>query len=137
WDATHALQEQGAVVRLVGPHIGAVMPREGPAIDADASLENHPGVLFDGVIVPGGPDAAKRLAADPKAREFLTDQFLHSKTIWASRDAEALLRQAGITAQDEELPGVFVTNKSDAKALQNFISALGHHRHFERERPAM
>ena len=137
WDATHALQEQGAVVRLVGPHIGAVTPREGPAIDADASLENHPGVLFDGVIVPGGPDAAKRLAADPKAREFLTDQFLHSKTIWASRDAEALLRQAGITAQDEELPGLFVTNKSSTKALKNFISALGHHRHFERERPAM
>ncbi|NYT69956.1 catalase [Pusillimonas noertemannii] len=136
WDATHALQEQGAVVRLVGPHIGAVTPREGPAIDADASLENHPGVLFDGVIVPGGPDAAKRLAADPKAREFLTDQFLHSKTIWASRDAEALLRQAGITAQDEELPGIFVTAKGGSKALQNFVSALGHHRHFERERPA-
>ncbi|MDX3893188.1 catalase [Pusillimonas sp.] len=136
WDATYALQEQGAVVRLVGPHIGTVTPGNGQAIDADASLENHPGVLFDGVIVPGGGEAAKRLAADPKAREFLTDQFLHSKTIWASRDAEALLRQAGITPQDEELPGIFVTDKSEAKALQNFISALGHHRHFERERPA-
>ncbi|TFL08475.1 catalase [Pusillimonas caeni] len=136
WDATYALQEQGAVVRLVGPHIGTITPGNGQAIDADASLENHPGVLFDGVIVPGGAEAAKRLAADPKAREFLTDQFLHSKTIWASRDAEALLRQAGITPQDEELPGIFVTEKSEAKALQNFISALGHHRHFERERPA-
>ena len=136
WDATYALQEQGAVVRLVGPHIGTITPGNGQAIDADASLENHPGVLFDGVIVPGGAEAAKRLAADPKAREFLTDQFLHSKTIWASRDAEALLRLAGITQQDEELPGIFVTTKGDAKALQNFISALGHHRHFERERPA-
>jgi len=136
WDATYALQEQGAVVRLVGQHIGPVTAGEGRAIDADASLENHPGVLFDGVIVPGGPEAAKRLAADPKAREFLTDQFLHCKTIWVSRDAEALLRQAGITQQDEQLPGIFVTGESDAKALQSFISALGHHRHFERERQA-
>lgn len=136
WDASRNLQEQGAVVRLVGPHIGAVTPEDGGPIDADASLENHPGVLFDGVIVPGGKEAAKRLAADPKAREFLTDQFLHSKTIWASRDAEALLRQAGITAQDETLPGIFVTQQSDAESMQLFVSALGHHRHFERERPA-
>lgn len=136
WEASRALQEQGAVVRLVAPHIGAIKPKAGQTIDADASLENHPGVLFDGVIVPGGPDAAQVLAADPKAREFIIDQFLHSKTIWASRDAEALLRQAGITAQDEALPGIFVTQKSDAKAMKCFISALGHHRHFEREQPA-
>src|SRR5690606_23212033 len=112
WEASRNLQEQGAVVRLVGQHIGAVTPEDGKPIDADASLENHPGVLFDGVIVPGGRGAAKILAADPKAREFLTDQFLHSKTIWASRDTEALLRQAGITPQDENLPGVFVTQES-------------------------
>ncbi|WP_397473405.1 catalase [Pusillimonas sp.] len=136
WETARVLQEQGAVVRLVGQHIGAVTQQGGPAIDADASLENHPGVLFDGVIVPPGGKAAQILAADPKAREFITDQFLHSKTIWASRDAEALLRLAGISPQDETLPGVFVTNKSDAKAIQCFVSALGHHRHFERERPA-
>ncbi|HUH87717.1 MAG TPA: catalase [Pusillimonas sp.] len=136
WTATHALQKQGAIVRLVAPHIGAITSAKGPAIDADASLENHPGVLFDGVIVPGGPEAAQRLAADPKAREFIADQFLHCKTIWASRDAEALLRQAGITTQDEALPGMFVTQAGEAKALERFIAALGHHRHFERECPS-
>jgi len=136
WEVTRSLQEQGAVVRLVGPRIGPVSPEAGQAIDADASLENHPGVLFDGMVVPGGKKAGQLLAADPKAREFLVDQFFHSKTIWVSRDAEELLRKAGISSEDEALPGIFVTQGSDAKAIQTFISALGHHRHFDRERPA-
>src|SRR5690606_16970483 len=136
WEVTRSLQEQGAVVRLVGPRIGPVAPETGQAIDADASLENHPGVLFDVMVVPGGKMAGQLLAADPKAREFLVDQFFHSKSIWVSRDAEERLRKAGITAEDEALPGIFVTQDSDAKAIQTFVSALGHHRHFERERPA-
>src|SRR5690606_25125529 len=114
WEVTRSPQEQGAVVRLVGPRIGPVAPETGQAIDADASLENHPGVLFDGMVVPGGKKAGQLLAADPKAREFLVDQFFHSKTIWVSRDAEELLRKAGITAEDEALPGIFVTQDSDA-----------------------
>lgn len=134
WKATQALHEQGAVVRLVGQHIGSVNAKKG-MIDADASLENHPGVLFDGVIVPGGPDSVQRLAKDPKAREFLTDQFLHCKPIWAASDAQALLRQAGISSEDEALPGIFVTDNVSTDALQRFIAALGRHRYFERERP--
>ncbi len=135
WLLAGALQSQGAVVRLVGPHIGAHAAAGGAMIDADASLENHPGSVFDAVAVPQGPEAMLRLAADPKAREFLQDQFMHCKTILASRDAEPLLRKAGITAEDEGMAGVLVRDTLDDEAAQAFIFGIARHRHFEREQP--
>src|SRR5690606_7686970 len=113
WTLTETLIAQGAVVRLVGPRIGVLQGSGGGALDADASLENHPGVLFDAVAVPDGQQAAHALAADPKAREFLQDQFLHCKTILASRDAERLLRKAGITQEEESASGVIVCERVD------------------------
>lgn len=133
WPLVDALQSQGAVVRLVGQHIGALAAAGGAVLDADASLENHPGSLFDGVAVPQGAEAARRLAGDPKAREFLQDQFLHCKTILASRDAEPLLRKAGLTAEDESAAGMLVRDSMDDAAVRMFIQALARHRHFERE----
>lgn len=132
-DALHAA---GAMVRLVGQRIGPVKAADGIMIDADASLENHPGSLFDAVAVPGGTQAMQLLAGDPKAREFLQDQFLHCKTILASREAEDLLRRAGITAQDEAAPGMLIPDVCDQAAASAFILEIGKHRHFAREAPA-
>ena len=137
WPLADALQARGAVVRLVGQHVGVLISASGAEVDADASLENHPGVLFDAVAIPKGLGAAQRLAKDPKAREFLQDQFLHCKAILASRDAEALLRKAGITAEDEAAAGLIVCDDIDEAGIQMFIDAIGRHRHFEREAYAM
>ncbi|HLU79843.1 MAG TPA: catalase HPII, partial [Burkholderiaceae bacterium] len=80
-----------------------------------------------------GQQAAHALAADPKAREFLQDQFLHCKTILASRDAERLLRKAGITQEEESASGVIVCERVDTAAVEAFIDGIARHRHFERE----
>lgn len=133
WPLAETLVAQGAVVRLVGPHIGGLQGSGGSLLDADASLENHPGVLFDAVAVPQGPQAMQVLAADPKAREFLQDQFLHCKTMLVSRDAEPLLRKAGIMAEDEAAAGVILCDSVDATAVQAFIDGIARHRHYERE----
>lgn len=133
WTLANALQEQGAVVRLVAPHIGEITAAGGTKLDADASLENQPGVLFDAVAVPQGAKAMATLAMTPKAREFLQDQFLHCKTILASRDAEPLLRKAGILAEDESAPGMLVEASIDAAVVRQFIQAISLHRHFDRE----
>jgi len=133
WPLVDALLAEKAVVRLVGPHVGAIISENGAVLDADASLENHPGVLFDAVAVPQGPQAIQALAADPKAREFLQDQFLHCKTILASRDAEPLLRKAGITAEDETMAGMLLRDVLDSNAAKSFIEGIARHRHFERE----
>lgn len=73
------------------------------------------------------------LAADPKAREFLQDQFLHCKTILASRDAEPLLRKAGILAEDESAAGMVMCDTVDDATVKRFIQGIARHRHFERE----
>ena len=58
-----ALLAQGAVPRLVGPRIGPVATPEGDTLDADASLENEPGFLFDALVLPDGEEAVAALAA--------------------------------------------------------------------------
>lgn len=133
WPLADALLEQGAVVRLVAPHIGRLTGAGATALDADASLENHPGVLFDAVALPQGPEAMRLLANDPKAREFLQDQFLHCKTILASRDADPLLRKAGILKADETAAGMIVADTFDPAVIMQFIEGIARHRHFERE----
>src|SRR5690606_37152225 len=47
-----ALMTQGAVIRLVGQHVGLLQVDGGVALDLGASFENSPAVLFDAAIVP-------------------------------------------------------------------------------------
>ena len=136
WALVDRLQAQGAIVRLVGQRIGPVAAAgTGTFIDADASLENHPGVLFDAVAVPQGADAVARLAGDPKAREFLQDQFMHAKSMMATHDAEPLLRKAGITPEAETAPGMMVAKHIDEVSIRAFVDLISKHRHFDREPP--
>lgn len=132
WSTAKSLQDQGAVVRLVGPHIGVLTAADGSQIDADASLENQPSVVFDGLIIPGGEAAIETLSADGRAREFIRDQYRHCKTIMANAEAGALLEAAGIPV-DKTDEGLIVEPKHGAQQIKQFIKALAKHRHFERE----
>ena len=133
WAIANALQAQGAVVRFVGPRIGPISTSDGNDIDADASLENQPAVLFDGVVVPDGDEAANMLAANGLAREFIQDQYRHCKTILALGEAAKLLSQSGIDLDAEPKPGLIVSAGDAKDPTQQFIQALAKHRHFERE----
>src|SRR5690606_36791689 len=130
--AAQALQDEGAVVRLLGPRIGPFKASDGSLIDADASLENQPAVLFDGFLAPDGATAADAPAVDGLAKEFAQDQYRHCKTILVSGTASALLEAAGIPA-DEPDAGLIVVPKLDKQRITQFIDALAKHRHFERE----
>src|SRR5690606_9389312 len=46
-----SLTDMGAIVRLVGPHVGELGSEEGDMLDADGSFENEPGVLYDAIAV--------------------------------------------------------------------------------------
>jgi catalase len=135
WDVAKTLQAQGAVVRFVAPRIGPISTADGDHIDADCSLENQPAVLFDGVVVPGGPEAINMLCADGLAREFIQDQYRHCKTMLALGDAVRLLGESGVDADADagRYAGLIVTAGAATDAAQQFIQALARHRHFERE----
>ncbi len=127
-----ALIAVGVVVRLVGQRIGPVAPDGGPALDADASLDNQPSAVFDGAVVPGGAAAAERLRADGRALEFLRDAFRHGKTLMGMDEGKQLFAAAGIQP-DEADGGLLLVDGMPDDAAPLFLEALARHRHPERE----
>ena len=128
-----ALAAQGAVGRLVGPRIGPLKTASGKVMDADCSMENEPGFLFDALALPDGKDAVAALARDAHTMDFIKDQFRHCKAILALGASRALLEKAGIPL-DGGVAGLVVGAAGVAKpAIDAFIKAMAKHRHFERE----
>ncbi|MDB5967517.1 MAG: Catalase [Polaromonas sp.] len=132
-----ALVAQGAVPRLVAPHIGPVLTAEGDMLDADASLENEPGFLFDALVLPDGEEAVAALAKDGHTMEFLKDQYRHCKSILVLGASSALLEKAGIqpTLPDGSPDAglIIAAGGGVAEAGDLFIQAIAKHRHPERE----
>ena len=130
-----ALFAQGATPRFVGPHIGAIETADGVDLEADASFENEPGFLFDGLVLPDGADGVNALGGLGQAMDFVTDQYRHAKPIMAMGASSLLLDQAGVTL---ELPGGqadsgIVVDGGKGASVKTFIKALAAHRHPERE----
>jgi catalase len=131
-----ALLDGGAVPRFVGRHIGAVATSDGADIDADASLENEPGFLFDALVLPDGTAGVEALNADGHTAEFIKDQYRHCKPMLALGASEVLLSQTGVSpslpggAPD---PGIVVQFDGGGDATSMFIEAIARHRHPERE----
>ena len=132
-----ALLAESAVPRLVAPRIGALKTAQGDMLDADASLENEPGFLFDALVLPDGQAAVDALAMDGHTMEFIKDQYRHGKTLLVLGAATALLDKAGVPAalpDGKPDPGVIVAaSGSAAQAIKSFIKAIALHRHTDRE----
>jgi catalase len=117
-----SLGDAGAVVRLVAARLGTLA---GGALEADATLETMPSVLFDAVIVPDGQGAAAELSALGQALEFLKDQYRHCKPILMLGAGESVAAAAGIPLDDPEDWAV-------VRELPAFVEALGMHRNWNR-----
>ena len=132
-----ALASAGAVPKLIAPRIGVVKTAAGGELMADASLETEPGFLFDALVLPDGKKAADALARDANTMEFIRNQYRHCKTILVLGASAELVAQAGLPktlANQAVDPGlIFSSDKTRAKAVESFISALERRRHFERE----
>jgi catalase len=133
-DVHAAVLAAGAVPRWVAPRIGPVATEDGTSIDADASLENEPGFLFDALALPDGGAATVALAADGHTAEFIKDQYRHCKSILVLGSGQDLLDLAGVPStlpNGEPDPGIVLSSARDA--TRSFIERIARHRHFERE----
>jgi catalase len=132
-----ALNTAGAVTRLLSSRLGTIKSASGESFEVDATLENSPAVLFDAMVLPGGPIAVGTLAQDGHVLEFLKDQYRHCKTILALGTSNELLEKAGIAStlpSGAKDPGV-IADRDGARAMeQKFIGAIARHRHPERDR---
>ena len=131
-----ALTKVGAVPRFVGPRLGSFATTNGGMIEADASMENSPPVLFDALVLPDGTAGVRALALDGHTMEFVTNQYRHGKAILALGASSSLLERAGISATgdgsaDDE--GLMLTKALGPNTAQAFIAAVARHRYPERE----
>ena len=137
-DLIEALDGAAAVTRLLGSRLGTVRSEDDKPLEIDATLENSPAVLFDALVLPGGRVAVDTLCRDGRTLEFVKDQYRHCKTILALGDSSRILSKAGIplTPPSGDVDrGLLIEGQkgTDAKA-HSFISAVGRHRHVERDR---
>jgi catalase len=127
-----ALEAEGAVVRWVGPRVGPHAGARGGSVDAEASLETEPAVVFDAMLVPGGAAAMDLLVEDGRAIEFVREQFRHCKAIGAVGEGLRLLEAAGL-AEVLDAPGLVTAPAASRGLVADFIAQVARHRAFERE----
>jgi catalase len=132
-----ALLAEGAVGRLVGPRIGPFRTAEGETMEADASMENEPGFLFDALVLPDGAEGVELLSANAYTEQFIKDQFQHGKTILALGASATLLAEAKIPEtlpSGDADPGVLRGAAENFEStIEAFVAALAKHRHPARE----
>ncbi|MEP7062762.1 MAG: catalase [Betaproteobacteria bacterium] len=131
------LVDAGAVPSIVAPRLGPVATSDGASLEASATLENSPPVLFDALILPDGDEGVKTLAAMGQTGEFVVNHYRHCKTILALGASSKLLVKAGVDAKLPSGiadPGMFVLSADDAPGVaKRFIAAVAMHRHPVRE----
>jgi catalase len=99
-----AVVAAGGAAMLIAPKVGGIKV-QGGTLKAQGQLAGTPSVLFDAVALVLTQEAATRLAEEAAAVDFVRDAFGHLKAIGCARDAEPLLRKAGI-AKDEGVTGL-------------------------------
>ncbi len=91
-----ALESEGAMLKIVAPHIFGVTADDGSTVEADEKIDGGPSVVFDAVAVLPSAEGAAMLATMPAAKDFVTDAFAHYKIVAHNAHAAALFDAAGV-----------------------------------------
>jgi catalase len=93
-------EAEGAVLELIGPHIGAVGSNSHIAIKPHHAIAGAPSVFFDAVVVAVSAEGAEALKQQAAALNFIRDAFAHLKIIGFTAASMPLLDRAGIDLDD-------------------------------------
>jgi catalase len=138
-----ALIDGGAFCDVIGPHDGSLSAADGGVVEVAHALPTVASVLYDAVVVPGGPDAARSLTENGAALHFVAEAFKHGKPIGAIGEGIELLRAAPLdgvrlagAAEGEVSDRGVVTQAASGGAggefLGSFTEAIGRHRNWDR-----
>ncbi|CAL9605823.1 catalase [Streptomyces sp. enrichment culture] len=138
-----ALAAEGALVEVLAPTDGEIRGADGERHPVDRALPTMASVLYDAVLLPGGPADTPATAEDPDAMRFVRDAYRHGKPIGALGSGVGVLaalepRGLRVSTQFKEAvsdQGV-VTDTSPGNVgpefLQAFVDAIAAHRHWDR-----
>jgi catalase len=125
------LTRAGAQARVVAPRLGMIKGEGGLVVPADFSLLTASSVLFDAVYVLPGAASADALSREADAFELVGEAFKHCKTIGASGAGTRVVDAVVGSRRDE---GVVERSEGFTPShAQDFLAALGRHRHWARE----
>jgi catalase len=130
-ELTRALEEQGATVKLIGPTLASVASMEGKKLMPVATCEGMPSITVDAVFVPGGEATARSFIASGTVLHYLLEAYKHLKPIAFCGEAVDLAKRLQLDADEGLLLGESVVN-----VVENFVTAIGRHRIWEREEKA-
>src|SRR5690606_31390746 len=111
----NALTDQGAMVKIVAPHLGTIQSMDGDEIEVDDSFSTSGSVLFDALFVPAGEKSIEDLKSKGKAVHFLNEIYQHCKPMAIEGDAKQLLDLTYfgdfIQNNDPKKEGIFIADK--------------------------
>ncbi len=133
-----ALEEAGAMVKLIAPHLGTIKTAGGKELMVEKAFVNSGSVLFDAIYVPSGIDSIMALKEEHKAIHFLDEAYTHCKPIAADGDGVDLWLEsvAGkkessmIEKPEDAVKHGILLNLEPAE----FIKAIAQHRFWNREK---
>ncbi len=135
------LTEAGAICKLVGPQLGNVVTANARQINVDHTFANMPSIMFDAVLIPGGPQCIAALLGMGEAVHFVLEAYKHCKSICALNEGAQLLGSIGLkpamSKESVKTPeaGIILADTRKApegQISQDFIAAISLHRHWDR-----
>ncbi|MFE9448531.1 catalase [Streptomyces sp. NPDC006739] len=138
-----ALAAEGAVVEALAAEDGTVTGADGERYAVDRALPTVASVLYDAVLLPGGPTGTPALAADPDVVRFVRDAYRHGKPVGALGSGVGILSSlepAGLrlsaefhhVVSDRGVVTDTAPGTAGADFVQAFVSAIAAHRHWDR-----
>ncbi len=131
------LSAAGAVVEVIAPKLGNIRTASGTTLAVDKSLMTVSSVLYDAVYIPGTAKSVDALGQKTEALEFISQAYKHCKAIAFESEAEALIQKTMIAADlksGKDIPGIIYSSGKKPNLSRDFITAIGQHRFWEREK---
>ena len=132
----------GAICKTVGLQLGSVCTAGGRQMPVDHTFANMPSVMFDAVLIAGGPPHVEALLGMGDAVHFVLEAYKHCKTICAINEGVELLRSLGFShGKNPEIvttpaAGIIFADSrkvSDGQVSIDLIAAIAAHRHWDRQ----
>ena len=128
-----ALEDKGAVVKIISLKQGTINTETHKQIPVDGSFLTDASVLYDAVYIPDGKKSITALLTEPNSIHFVNEAYKHCKVIGTGVDGVAFLKKTSVKegelkSLNMEEAGVITDGKAD-----KFIGCIANHRFWNRE----
>ena len=128
-----ALEKEGAVVKIIAPHLGYIKSNEQKEIEADQSFLIAASVLFDAVFVPMNKNDFDD--SNNEAIDFINEAYLHCKAIAIEDEKQNIIPNTKIDFKENKNSenGLILKAEVGKNFTTAFIEAISRHRFWNRE----